>query len=279
MAVEGMPGAPRSLSLSAPEQEMLQTVIQNWISLPIAVEQDLMADEKEARAWHACQGLRALLETQDLASTIVISVLDKAYRMADTPGTLVSGFVLYGAIANRVPTQIGQIVQRLRRGLVSDREAVAREAVAAVHKWLLMEAGTETQQHGLHLQDLVDEIGIAIAARRHSILANALDIATWIVQERPIYLQGILENCVHGLGCLLQEASYLRTEEFDARAIDKPRLRAASVRLASPRLGSGGGRPRRSSRGRFVAKVRRYRPAARSTETPRNFRMHENFMT
>ena len=80
--------------------------------------------------------------------------------------------------------------------------------------------------------DLVREIGIAIAVRRQSLLASVLDLAQWLLKEgKEDYHSLIVAESEHGLGCLLEEASYQRTCN-EAEELNVPLLRRNCVHLA-----------------------------------------------
>ena len=80
------------------------------------------------------------------------------------------------------------------------------------------------------LDDLVREVGFAIAARRVAILRPALDLARWIFSDGPDRLRSdIAKDVDHGLAALFEEASYERSDQV----FDVPEMRAACIRLAT----------------------------------------------
>jgi hypothetical protein len=138
----------------------------------------------------------------------------------------VPAFLLYNQLLRLMPNHTEEILDRLRRALVSDEEVVAREAVLGLYELVSSSPPVVGRSS---LEEPIREIGIGIAARRGAILRQALEIARWLYREGPKALRElILRDCEYGLSALLEEVSYLRLE----KELDVPSIRAACGRLA-----------------------------------------------
>jgi hypothetical protein len=135
---------------------------------------------------------------------------------------------LYPALAAVYPLRRADLVDRLRRALVSDNEDVAQQAVMGSYLWLKSSAD-QSDTAALGLDDVVREIGIAIAGRRLAVLPSALEFAGWLFEHGPTRYRGLIAgDCDHGLNALLEEASYHRT----GQVFDLPKVRAAAFALS-----------------------------------------------
>ncbi len=160
---------------------------------------------------------------------IINKVWNKVEAIDRAKDDEVRAFALYPALARIRPEKRTELVNRLRRALVADRENEARLAVVALFNWL-SERGRAPDRAASDLDDLVREVGFAVAARRIAILRPALDLARWIFSDGPDRLRAeIAKDVDHGLVALLQEASYERSDQ----RFDVPEMRAACIRLAT----------------------------------------------
>jgi hypothetical protein len=138
------------------------------------------------------------------------------------------GFALYPALAQHWPARTAELIERLRRALLSDQEDRVKAAVSSLFSWV-MALDTYPDALKASLNDLIREVGIGIAARRAVILRSALAFAQWIYRKGPEHLRKLIAtDCDHGLTALVEEASYSRSEQ----TLDVPAIRAACFRLA-----------------------------------------------
>ena len=90
---------------------------------------------------------------------------------------------------------------------------MATNAVSGIHQWLeaASDPGSKVPQPP---DDLVREIGIAIASRRNTVIVAALQLATWIFENgqksHKVAIQQLVED---GLRYLAQELRYDREHE------------------------------------------------------------------
>jgi hypothetical protein len=204
----------------------------------VAEQFPLVIEDRRQSEYGALQGLRAILLRQDLPQEEAEAVWRKVMTMEDSTARELAGFILYPALARQFPNCANMLTQRLRRGLVSDSQGVAAQAVLGLRHWLHA-AQNNTLNISKPHYNLVREISFAIAARRPSILVPALDLARWLLQEGPEdYRSLIVEGCEHGLGCLLEEASYARMRS-EVEKHDVPLLRRNCIRLALAVINSG----------------------------------------
>jgi hypothetical protein len=133
-----------------------------------------------------------------------------------------------------LPQRKAELLDQLRRALVSDQEEEVGAAIRALYRWV--NARGISSAPDPELDDLVREVGIGIAARRLALLEHGLNFARWIFREGPDHLQQLIaKDCIHGLTALLEEASYTRSEQ----AFDVPVIRAGCFLLAAAMAAAG----------------------------------------
>ncbi len=190
----------------------------------------------------AIAGLTTILVTYAFAHKLIAAVWTKVETM-ETSGNG-DGFVLFAGLARAFPDRAAELAQRLRRGLVADDPDVSGNAGAALYHWL--KAAEEEPSLPRVADDLVQEIGTAVAARRRGTLQVALELSCWLLDEGPVrYRSLVKEGCEHGLSYLVEELAYSATTAREAVGdLDVPLLRKKCARLAvaMDRAGYGTGR-------------------------------------
>jgi len=183
----------------------------------------------------ALNGVVAILPNIAVSDDLIKRLWDKAIAMDGGRDGSLHAFALYPALASHYPDGAAELLDRLRRSLLSDQEESVRAAVFGLHAWI---SSREIHHHHIDpgVDDLVREVGLGIAARRLAILRPALAFARWLFRDGPTRLrQLIARDCDHGLTALLVEADYTRSElEFDV-----PGIRAASLQLAMAMAAAG----------------------------------------
>ena len=229
--------------LTAIDIPLIHKMIREWAGSPlpqVAEQFPFQVEDKRQSEYGALQGLRTILLRQDLPHEEAEAVWRKVMAMEDSDDRELVGFILYHTLAQKFPERVDALTQRLRRGLVANSQAMASQAILGLAHWLHAVQDNISNMPKPH-DDLVREISFAIAARRQSILVPALDLARWLLQEGPEdYRSLIIDGCEHGLGCLLEEASYARTRS-EVEKHDVPRLRRNCIRLALAMANSGHG--------------------------------------
>jgi|HubBroStandDraft_4_1064222.scaffolds.fasta_scaffold01442_5 hypothetical protein len=183
----------------------------------------------------ALNGVVAILQHVAVTGELINRLWGKADAMDIGSDGSVRAFALYPTLAAHCPEKAAELLDRLRRSLLSDQEEIARSAVFGLHAWI---SSRQVTSHQIEpgVDDLVREVGLGIAARRLAILRPALEFARWLFRDGPQDLrQLIVRDCDHGLTALLVEADYARS----GQAFDIPGVRAASFLLASAMAASG----------------------------------------
>jgi hypothetical protein len=155
-------------------------------------------------------------------------------RLGIPPSTFYLSYQRYlarGALARIYPDRIELLTSRLLTGLVSEHQQKAAGSVLGLYRWI---NAAEAESLGVRppATELVREVGFAIAARRRSILAEALQLATYaFTKGLSDYWEQLVDSCEHGLRCLLVEASYARSSER-LQKFEIPVIRRNCIRLA-----------------------------------------------
>jgi hypothetical protein len=183
----------------------------------------------------ALEGAAAILPHIMVSDDLLKKLWDKAEAIDHGQDGGARAFALYPVLARRWPERTAELLDRLRRALVSDQQDEVRAAVHGLYAWINAQE-TSSQPIDAELDDLVREVGIGIGARRLVLLRPALDFARWVFGKGPERLRNlIVRDCDHGLTALLEEASYARLEQ----TFDVPTIRAACFRLASAMAAAG----------------------------------------
>jgi hypothetical protein len=193
------------------------------------------------RGEEAVAGVAAILPYIDMTDALLQILWSKVDDMDDASGAQpFSGFPLYPLLAGYSPNKTTELIERLRRTLLSDKEDQVSMAVNSLVSWIVAyESFSEDVKSGL--RSLVREVGIGIAARRDAILRSALSLAGWIFRKGPNELKTLIAaDCDHGLTALVEEATYSRT----GTTMDIPSIRARCFRLAVAMANAGFSEPR-----------------------------------
>ncbi len=195
------------------------------------------SDQRESTAVEA---VVAILPHIVVSDDLLEAIWNKAREMDQSSDSGARAFAAYPVLAQRWPEKTSELFDRLRRALLSDQKDEVRAAVRGLYACV----NAQETLSGLGdavLNDLVREVGIAIAARRQVLLRPALDFAQWVFREGPEHMRTLIaQDCTHGLTALLEQASYARS----GQNFDVPGVRAACFRLASAMVSAGFGQGR-----------------------------------
>lgn len=231
-------------------------------------EFERLVNQGDERALGALQGVAGILPHIVVTDDLLGKLWDKADAMDHGHDGVVRAFTIYPFLARRQPERTAELLDRLRRALVSDQEETVQAAVGGLYGWIDAHEAS-ARLNTAEQDDLVREVGIGIAARRGVLLRFALKFAGWVFREGPEHLRKLLvRDCDHGLTALLEEASYARAEEI----FDVPAIRAACFRLALAMDSAGFGQNRGVTGWLAAAKddpLPEVRNAAVRTEVPR----------
>ncbi|MBF0613316.1 MAG: hypothetical protein HQL55_19530, partial [Magnetococcales bacterium] len=139
---------------------------------------------------------------------------------------------LYPGLCRALPEHVDALTQRLRRGLTKQNDDVRESAWRGLHKWMI---GTGLNDPSLPQlpNDLMREIGTTISMRRKETLDTALKHAIWIFTEGSLQARDLIRGgCLNGLGMLLEELDYSRSDIPPSIQEEIPGLRHACIRLA-----------------------------------------------
>jgi hypothetical protein len=211
-------------------QSALMTMIEEWTAQEndSRPERSWGVDRRDEVALEAIAALPVILRNVITNEGIIDKVWNKVEAIDRAQNNEVRAFALYSALARICPARRNDLIDRLRRALVSDREREAVLAVRGLFDWL-NDGARAPDQWASDLDELVREVGFAVAARRVAILRPALELARLIFSDGPDRLRSaIAKDVEHGLAVLFEEASYERSDQ----AFDVPEMRAACMRLA-----------------------------------------------
>jgi hypothetical protein len=227
---------PIPIELSPEVQSSLAAAISAWAAHRIPAprhELERLANRQDQQELARVDGAAAILPYITPSRELSEEIWEKVKEVDTREDTGVAhGFILYPFLVQQFPDRKEELVNRLRRALVSDQEDETWTALRGLHKWITVLAAPDAD-----IDDLVREVAIGISARRLALLPSGLNFAEWIFRAGPIRLRDFLaRDCDHGLTALLVEASY------DARLeqkFDVPDVRAACFRLAAAMANTG----------------------------------------
>ena len=230
----------RILTLSNEEQEYLADIVTEWAKQPIprpigvvGASQSIYQGGQEVTLRNALSGLSILLLTFEFSATTANELFEKARKLNETR---IPGFSLMPGIAKALPERLEDIVLAMRMGLTSDNVRLARSAAYGLRLWLesSSDAAADLVRPPI---DLVREVGVAIAMRRMTIVASALEIAKGVfVSGAADQQRAIGELASDGLSYLLEELRYDREQDPDK---DIPFLRWGCTHLAIAMANNG----------------------------------------
>ena len=220
-----------ALRLTAEESEYLTAVIERWTntrlnalrSIPGLIQQERMRSLRGA-----CRGLSWILTEMDIPTSLVERLYDKVHELNDFG---VPAYGMLPGIAKALPDRIGDICLLMAAGLVSDDREVAQNVVVTLHRWMIWAEDSKLGMVPVPEQ-LVQDVGISIAARRQAVVAQALDCAKWIFGEGNDRQREIVrELTFRGLGHLIEELRYDREDTEDS-GVDIPLVRWRCINVA-----------------------------------------------
>ena len=178
---------------------------------------------------YAVAGLGSIMEDVRFDADIAAKLYKKLDLLHQSK---IPAFSLIAGLTKILPNRRNDLVMLMRKGLVSDDLGFSMDASAGLILWL-----RESTKSPTDLQppsdDLLREIGMAIATRRNGLLHQALSIAEWIFcNGQPSQTKEIRDLTVQGLGYLLEELRYDRLADTDTDEVDVPLMRLGCARVA-----------------------------------------------
>lgn len=226
-AISGLKNHQRSLELSEDERAYLIKVVEQWSDTPVP-SHFFGPIESQLRE----PTLRALSGLHTVISEIQIpvSIGEKLYgKTQDLNESGIPGFGLIAGLVKSLPNRFDELALMMRMGLVADNVDLAEGAAKGLYHWLTTSVESDSQIQPPP-DDLIQEIGVVIATRKKTVLAQALQIAKWVFDEgNDVQKETIRDLALQGLGSLVEELRYDREHDLD---FDVPRLRWGCAHLA-----------------------------------------------
>ena len=226
-ALSSLSKRQRPLTLTVEERANLAAIVEKWINLPVASDDDRPVPfGTRFGTPEGVLGLQSILPAIDLSLSAAEALFVKvaALNQTNTPG-----FRLSSCLARFLPDRLDDIAVSMRMGLSSNDATVTEEAVLGLHAWLT--AALEKASPGLP-GDLLREVGVIIATRRKGVLNRALQVARWIFTEGSEEQRDVIAQLtLHGLRYLIEELHYAR-DRGDEDDWDIPLLRWGCAHLA-----------------------------------------------
>ena len=217
----------RRLELCATEKAILQELVQVWAEAAMpefaAPEHPLFSFVGNAHK----ERLRAVARVLPVISGEVQLSEETGEKLFTKMQTLNENQVPILAMAVSVvkatPSRLTDVATALRVGMTSNEKNLATDAVEGVRLWIEATLGAGSRIPP-PTDDLVREIGIAIASRRSPVMPAALAAARWMFANgKQVHKNAILGLALDGLSYLVEELRYDR-EHDTPEAVPSERL-------------------------------------------------------
>ena len=231
MAIAFLRQRNAALDPTTQEIEYLTAVIKQWSRARLprdAAIWELAREWLVQSVWNACRGLGWILTEIDIPAVLGKRLLEQAQELVDSG---VPAYRHLPGIVNVANNLREDVALLMSTGLASNNDKMARSAMFSLHDWMCFSADpvlefTTPPQH------LVHELGIAVAARRSTVLAAGLDAAKWVFEEgSENQRETIRDSVLQGLGYLAEELRYDREDAF-GEELDIPLTRWRSAQVA-----------------------------------------------
>lgn len=238
MAMKFMRRRAKTLEFTDTEKEYLVGVTQRWAETAVPDLQSLPELFRGGSAQpirNACLGLQWILTEIEIRSDLAESLYAKVPKMID------QGIPAYGmlsGIASASEDFREKVALLMATGLASDDHEKGESAMKSLHQWMRFASDCAL---GLVAppEHLICEIGVSVATRRRTILAQALHAAKWVFEDGSEDARGAIRDLVlKGLGYLTEELRYDREDPFDGM-VDVPLARWRSIQVARAMAGQG----------------------------------------
>ena len=239
-ATLGLRSRGEQLTLSNTEKADLQKLVAIWADAAVP-EPALLGNPLFQHVGDAHQ--QRFREVAEVLPTVIVgielpvSVGEKLHsKLQVLIENRMPALALAAGIVQAAPERLDEIVTELRVGLTSDDRDLADSAMTGVRLWLDGSLNNESEIPPPP-DDLIREVGIAIASRRSSVITGALLTACWIFEEgHESHKEAIRQLVEDGLNYLATELSYGRAHE-DPDGIPLLRLFCAQLAIAMAKNG------------------------------------------
>ena len=226
------------LTLSSAEKAHLESLVKCWAEDPVQEPSQwriprMFADSTKQRIQEIVAALTPVIEEIEASSQLGEKIYAKMQQLTEKQ---IPALALSAALVKVIPERSEDIAIALRVGMTSDNDELATSAASGVYLWLKAASKSESQVTQPP-DDLVREVGIAIASRRNTVIVPALQVAKWIFQEgRDSHKESIRQLVEDGLTYLAQELGYDRNHESPDEV---PRKRLYCAELAAEMARNG----------------------------------------
>ena len=240
-AMRSLQRSERNLELSPTDLEHLTQLLELWADDPV--------DQLDHPMWDAIAGdsiqqitmgvsdaLPAIMGEINVSQALAGKIHAK---MRELNANRLPAFGLATGLVKTNPDLAPEVATELRVGITSDHQQLARNALSGLLQWL--EEASDPESEIPHPpDDLVKEVGIAIASGRNTVITTALELATWIFNNgQDSHREAIQTLAEDGLRSLSRELRYDREHENPA-AIPIKRLCCVELAAAMAKRGLNG---------------------------------------
>ena len=237
-AIGSLQRQEKNLIMSDTDKDQLTRLVELWVGAPVP--------EKSLFGWSAIFDEEAKQRTMDIAEallpilgelTVSQCIADKIHaKTLKLTANNLPAFALAVGVVKINPSRTPEVATALRVGLTSDDDRLAKNAASGLRRWLEATSDTESEIPQPP-DDLVREIGIAIASRRNTLVDEALSLAAWIFSYgRASHKESIQQLVEDGLRYLAPELRYSREHE-NPDVIPLRRQRCAELAAAMSKCG------------------------------------------
>jgi hypothetical protein len=127
-----------SVELSEQTRTALTALVNGWAALriPPGHKLDSLMNRRAGREFEVLKGVVAALPRITHSDDLLEKIWDKAWAMDARLDGEIHAFLLYPVLVQRWPERKGELIDRMRRALLSDQQEEVREAVAGLYSWI-----------------------------------------------------------------------------------------------------------------------------------------------
>ena len=237
-AIRSLRANRERLDLSEVEKQFLSELVETWADSDtperFLLDSSLFGDSYGRQVRAVARVLPAIIQEITLPNP---SLGEKIYqKMRQLNDSQIPALELAPTVVKIIPTRLEDVATMIRVGMTSDAREFAASATSGIQLWLSESSDAESRTPPPP-DDLIREIGVAIAYRRSASLAGALLGAQWIFESGTETSKEMIRQSVEdGLGYLATELSYEQTQES---VEDIPLLRLLCADLAVAMVKNG----------------------------------------
>ena len=240
-AIWSLQGHGKNLILPETDKEHLAELLESWADDPVP-DQDsfaksaILANSTKQLIQNVAEALPPIMGDITMSQQLG----DKIYeKMQQLTASNLPAFALAAGLVKINPERAQEVATALRVGVTSDDYQLATNAISGIHQWLEAASDPESKVPPPP-DDLVREVGIAIASRRNTVIITALQSAAWIFDNgQDSHKEAIQKLAEDGLRYLAQELRYDH-EHQNPDEVPRKRLYCAELAAAMAKSGMDG---------------------------------------